>query len=438
MGFYLRKSFRAGPIRFNLSKSGVGASFGVTGARLGVSSRGRAYVHGGRGGLYYRKSLGTGGGGRAGGGGADGGRAGDEPTGGGRAPAARLAAPGPVELTEDTGVTYGALRRQEQAPEAIAEPVRSAPPTYGWLALGAVAAGLLLPSPFPAVVAALVFAGLVALGARRGKRRAAGDAYGGLLDARVAAADPITDDERSAIDAARRDPALTPADARYFEERAYLGLLEDAAANGASDPRALERLAEVDGLVGLDPAFRRRGRLDAYSRAHVEAVSDHDLTEAEERALDRVRAAFELTDEELADELSLLERLRELRAIRDGDLPVVDATVKLSSREVCHLESEGRLLKRRLLRSFSRDGQRYKVRGYVIDKEGTLVVTSRRVALVHQGVTSFPIGKIIDVEVDHDRQLLILTRDNVATPTCLTTPDALRAGAIVAALTEER
>ncbi len=109
-----------------------------------------------------------------------------------------------------------------------------------------------------------------------------------------------------------------------------------------------------------------------------------------------------------------------------------------SSREVCHLEGEGRLLKRRLLRSFSRGGQRYKVRGYVIDKEGTLVVTSRRVALVHQGVTSFPIGKILDVEVDHDRQLLILTRDNVATPTCLTTPDALRAGAIVAALTEKR
>ena len=64
-------------------------------------------------------------------------------------------------------------------------------------------------------------------------------------------------------------------------------------------------------------------------------------------------------------------------------------------------------------------------------------VTSRRVALVHQGVTSFPIGKIIDVEVDHDRQLLVLTRDNLATPTCLTTPDALRAGAIVAALTEK-
>ena len=34
MPFYLRKSLSLGPIRFNLSKSGLGASVGVTGMRL--------------------------------------------------------------------------------------------------------------------------------------------------------------------------------------------------------------------------------------------------------------------------------------------------------------------------------------------------------------------------------------------------------------------
>ena len=422
MGFYIRKAFRAGPIRFNLSKSGFGASVGVTGARIGLSSQGRAYVHGGRHGLYYRKSLGS-----------VGGRA-----RGGRAEAG-LVAPA-VELTEDTGVTYGALKAQAPTPEAIAAPTRQKPaPTYGLLALAVVGAALLLPSPFPgfpAVVAGVVFAALVAVGARRRKRKAAGDAYGRLLDARVAAADPLTDDERTAVADARGDPQITADDARYFEERAYLALLETATANGADDPGIFERLAELEALVGIDPAFGRQARLDAYSRAHVEAVSDHDLTEEEERALDRARTALGLSDEDLADELALIDRLRELRAVRDGDLPVVEPSAKLSNREVCHLESEGRLLKRRLLRSFSRDGQRYKVRGYVIDKEGALLVTSRRVALIHRGVTSFPLGKILDVEVDQDRQLLTLTRDGVATPSYLTTPDALRAGAVIAALTE--
>ena len=94
MGFYLRKSFRAGPIRFNLSKSGIGVSAGVTGARLGMSSTGGAYVHGGRGGLYYRKSLGSG-------------------PGRGRAHASEdgtrqeAVSREPIELIEETGATYG-------------------------------------------------------------------------------------------------------------------------------------------------------------------------------------------------------------------------------------------------------------------------------------------------------------------------------------------
>jgi hypothetical protein len=57
MGFYIRKSISAGPFRFNLSRSGVGMSVGVKGFRVGSGPRGN-YVHMGRGGLYYRASLG--------------------------------------------------------------------------------------------------------------------------------------------------------------------------------------------------------------------------------------------------------------------------------------------------------------------------------------------------------------------------------------------
>jgi hypothetical protein len=56
MGFYIRKSFNFGPLRLNLSRSGLGASVGVKGTRIGVGPRG-SYVHVGRGGLYYRQTL---------------------------------------------------------------------------------------------------------------------------------------------------------------------------------------------------------------------------------------------------------------------------------------------------------------------------------------------------------------------------------------------
>jgi Protein of unknown function (DUF4236) len=57
MGFYIRKGFNFGPLRLNLSRSGLGTSLGVKGFRIGLGPRG-AYLHAGRGGLYYRQSLG--------------------------------------------------------------------------------------------------------------------------------------------------------------------------------------------------------------------------------------------------------------------------------------------------------------------------------------------------------------------------------------------
>lgn len=56
MSFYIRKSLKAGPIRFNFSKSGVGISAGIPGLRFGSGPRGN-YVHMGRAGLYYRRTL---------------------------------------------------------------------------------------------------------------------------------------------------------------------------------------------------------------------------------------------------------------------------------------------------------------------------------------------------------------------------------------------
>lgn len=56
MGFYLRKSIKVGPLRFNLSKSGVSITAGIAGLRFGSGSRGN-YVRMGRGGLSYYATL---------------------------------------------------------------------------------------------------------------------------------------------------------------------------------------------------------------------------------------------------------------------------------------------------------------------------------------------------------------------------------------------
>ncbi len=59
MGWYIKKSKSVGPLRFNLSKSGIGMSAGVKGARVSFGPRG-TYINLGRNGIYYREKIGGG------------------------------------------------------------------------------------------------------------------------------------------------------------------------------------------------------------------------------------------------------------------------------------------------------------------------------------------------------------------------------------------
>jgi hypothetical protein len=59
MGWSFRRSKSFGLFKLNFSKSGIGVSFGVPGARVGVNGKGKKYVRGGipGTGLYYQSSL---------------------------------------------------------------------------------------------------------------------------------------------------------------------------------------------------------------------------------------------------------------------------------------------------------------------------------------------------------------------------------------------
>jgi hypothetical protein len=59
MGWGFRKSAKIGGMKVNFSKSGMGVSVGTKGARVGISSKGKAYVSGGSNGVHYRKNLGS-------------------------------------------------------------------------------------------------------------------------------------------------------------------------------------------------------------------------------------------------------------------------------------------------------------------------------------------------------------------------------------------
>lgn len=58
MGLYFRKSQKIGPFRINYSKSGIGVSAGIKGARISKGPKG-TYINLSKNGIYYKKKIGS-------------------------------------------------------------------------------------------------------------------------------------------------------------------------------------------------------------------------------------------------------------------------------------------------------------------------------------------------------------------------------------------
>jgi hypothetical protein len=421
VGFFIRKAFRLGPLRLNLSRSGIGLSAGVTGARLGVTSRGQPYVFGGRHGLYVRENLGPRlGSSRSRTAGGDGDHLGG----------------GPVRLYEDTGATYA-----EEAPIIPLADERQAVPASGGVtrAAGLVLLGGLILLVLDGPVAWIPGASLLLTGGwqaasglrRKGEAARVRALLGGMI--RSGAWAPDVGEKlrlRGADGTAPPPPWL-----RRELEAAFLEVCRTVASGERLDGQELELVHRLETLLGGASSFTRGARVDAFRSLASLLVADHDLTPEEERVLDQVREGLGLEPSEIEGELALLGRLRELRTIRDGDLPQVEVSVPLRQGETAHFEGEGRLLRERQLRRFQRNHIRYSVRGFTLDREGRLIITDRRVLLVDAGAYEIPVREVRDLEVDLDQNLLRITRDGRVNPVFLTAPDAMRAGAVLAAVT---
>ncbi len=432
MGFYLRKSFRMGPLRLNLSKSGFGISAGVPGMRFGVSATGRPYVHAGRGGLYYREYLGS----------------------GRRRPSASPARPGadefsylgPAVLYEDTGVTYppedpaevGATPMTLPGDRALDGASVAGPGIAILLGAGVLALAALLTAGVARIVALAIAGVLVVVWAvldRRSRGRAQARAtLHGLLQAACADAAPLAAASLTRLHVATRDPRLDEGAARAELRGAYLEAAVRLAADGYVEEGEATLLEQLEESFAIDPESCAAARLDAYHALYLAAVADRELSAQEEASLDGVRKALRVPPEDVAPEQAVLQRLHGLREIRAGRLPVVDPGVPLESGERCHYAAPARLLREKTVRRFQRDGRKYKVRGLTVVAEGTLLLTDRRVLVIAEGTTSVPADRILDLDVDLDRNLLRLTEDERVTPILITTPDAATAGAVIAAV----
>lgn len=381
MGFYIRKSFRAGPVRLNLSKSGFGLSGGVKGARVGLGPAG-SYVHAGRHGLYYRKYL----------------------------------ASGEGRSQSEEGI-QGCL--------------------VVLLVLAAVVVGAVLLAVVVVQPGILILGGVAVLGvaafrwgfAAERKRRLT--AYKTALDqAFITAQTPPSPETLSTLRQQRQRLPKSRAAAKklqHIEANVYQALLDKVLDDGCITPEEAASITAAEQVLGLSPATRLETKKEIFSAAYLEAIEDRHISRDELRTLKNLMAGLAIPNREVQHEIAVVREIIDTQSLRLPFNPIPEdrLPVPIQKSEDAFYQCPAQVLSRRKSRK-SPTGYEHTVR-----REGTLILTNKRVFVTGNGTTSLWYRDIEDVDVDIDEGFVEISKKLSGRPTILKTAAPIYLGRAV-------
>lgn len=409
MAFYLRKGFNFGPIRINLSKSGLGLSAGVTGARIGINSRGQSYVHGGRHGLYYRKNLGSLGNSQS---------------------QAKNTNQGNWQVDEeeiftDTGLTY--------LPQSIQKPVFILPPLTNkagnatlFLGIAMIIAALFTQAIEFKIGIGLIGAALI-LWNRREKQK-------------------VIKIERSLEKLVALNPSeqnthnwnlLTSGISETAKRNLALHCIQSWLENQIELGQIISK-KQIQSILDLDEDQFNNLVILIYKDVVEQVLADHQLTEEEEKLISQIESKWEIAPPVIQEEKKLIAQFKQLRELQFETLTPIISQRSFSSDEKLYFESEGRLLNLRILDSWQQNKIRYKNMGYKLDIQGILRLSEKSISIEEdRNKRNYPIDQIEDIYLPADSGVVEIFLQNRKSPLVITCPNLFKFVAILNKIIED-
>ena len=391
MAFYLRKGFNFGPIRINLSKSGLGVSAGVKGARLGVNSRGQSYVHGGRHGLYYRKNLGT-----------------INPQNKNSNPTNNKASlTEDEEIFTDTGLTY--------LPRSIEKPIVTIPPLFvkvgnTKLVLGIV---LILIALFISDISIKIGLGLLGASLVFWNQQAKNKSK--KFHQTAALLVKLEPEQQNSQNWQAHAHSLTTAEQERLAIHCASAWLEKQIQEGS--------ILEIDHIKSFLPVASTlldKMIISLYKDAVETVLADHQLTEEEEALISEMEKKWKIAPPIVQEEKKLIEKFRQIRNIQFTPLLSIGQN---DSGDQIYFESEGRLLHLRVLDSWQQNRVRYKNMGYKLDMEGKLSISDKAFGITEGRNTRFyPNSQIEDIFLSAEYGVVEIFLKNRKSPVIISSP----------------
>jgi len=377
VGFYIRKSFKSGPLRLNLSKSGLGVSAGVKGARIGTGPRG-SYVHAGRGGLYYRQNLGT--------------------KSGRKTQHASSLASGLGILIVLAILIY----------------------IVNWFTEN--------PHIFFGLTGIFIFVVVLNYYNKyiQNKRL---DEYKTKLDnIFILNKEPLTNEKTVESNKLKKKiKSSTQNDkVKKIEEDVYNALLDKIIEDDEITPTEKEYIQKLESIIDVSENVKDIIKKEIFKSYYFNAIQDREITQKEIDTLKNISSGLSIGSESIKDELDTVEEIIRMQKLSSPLEPIPSVPIKLQRSETPYYLRTGKVLSKR--KANKKSGKEYE---YSIKREGTLIITNKRIMVIKEGTTSVKMSDIVDVDVDIDEKIVILSKATSSVPTIIQVDEPLYCGKII-------
>lgn len=374
MGFFVRKATSVGPFRVNLSKGGLGTSLGVKGARISSGPSG-AHVFAGRKGMYYRKSLNS----------------------------------------------SRAATRQEITSKAN-PPVVDGGMYFIIYLFFACVGGLvylyLKTSRYPLlsyVFLALVVTGFVLYFLKKISNRKAILSYAESLN--TLCSNFISEPSANNIESCNKNAIKLPKSSNYkqrivkLKKDSYRKIINMLAQEDEISSDASENLLLTENLLQLPNDFYLTLKKQVLNSFYLGAISDSEISTEEERIIENIIERLSIPRKSISKELRIIDDIKIAQKLALPLKPSEEPSpVKLARKESLYLLTNGKVYTRKKAKT---DPSGFE---YTQKRNGTLLVTSKRLMVIDKGTTTVKFTELADTEVDLDRSVLLISKSTSERP----------------------
>jgi len=196
-----------------------------------------------------------------------------------------------------------------------------------------------------------------------------------------------------------------------LKKNTYRKIIDLLAQEDEISSDASENLLLTENLLQLPSDFYLTLKKQVLNSFYLGAISDSEISVEEEQIIENIIERLSIPRKSISKELRIIDDIKSAQKLTLPLKPSEEPSpVKLAIKESLYLLTNGKVYTRKKSKT---DPSGFE---YTQKRNGTLLVTSRRLIVIDKGTTTVKFSELANIEIDLDRSMLFITKSTSERP----------------------